>query len=214
MAARAAKLAAEEERKRREEEKRAFKEAQELDALRRTFKRIIKSGDNKISADDIITELKFLGFAVTEKEAALFVWEVDDDNDGHVDWEEFKTMFYRVRDDQSGCEPRWLFNVIDFLMLDKNHSGAVDMDECITLLWSRYDKALVEENMSAMKAENHPSLQADAANEKNVNFSFFSEIQRRCKKQRIGSGIKAGSTTVPNVNGLKFVNDPQYQHLV
>ena len=32
----------EEERKRREEEKRAFKEAQELDALRRTFKRIIK----------------------------------------------------------------------------------------------------------------------------------------------------------------------------
>ena len=127
---------------------------------------------------------------------------------------QFKTMFYRVRDDQSGCEPRRLFNVIDFLMLDKNHSGAVDMDECITLLWSRYDKALVEENMNAMKAENHPSLQADAANEKNVNFSFFSEIQRRCKKQRIGSGIKAGSTTVPNVNGLKFVNDPQYQHLV
>lgn len=92
MAARAAKLAAEEERKRREEEKRAFKEAQELDALRRTFKRIIKSGDNKISADDIITELKFLGFAVTEKEAALFVWEVDDDNDGHVDWEEVRAL--------------------------------------------------------------------------------------------------------------------------
>lgn len=124
-AARQAAMEAKAEKERREEEKRAFKEAQELDALRRTFKRIIKSGDNKISADDITSELRFLGYAVTEKEAALFVWEVDDDNDGHVDWDEFRTMFYRVRDDQSGCEPRRLFNVVDFLMLDKNHSGAV-----------------------------------------------------------------------------------------
>lgn len=212
--ARQQKQEKDEELKRREEEKKAFKAAQELDALRRTFKRIIKSGDNKISADDIISELKFLGFAVTEKEAALYIWEVDDDNDGHIDWEEFKSMFYRVRDDESGCEPRRLFNVIDFLMLDKNHSGSVDMDECITLLWSRYGKELVEENLNAMKKENHASLQADAANEKNVSFSFFNEIQRRCKKMRIGSGIKAGSTTVPTVNGLKFVSDPQFQHLV
>ena len=65
-----------------------------------------------------------------------------------------------------------------------------------------------------MKKENHPSLQADAANEKNVNFSLFFEIQRRCKKMRIGSGIKSGSTTVPNVNGLKFVSDPKMQHLM
>ena len=123
--ARQAAMEAKAEKERREEEKRAFKAAQELDALRRTFKRIIKSGDNKISADDIIAELRFLGYAVTEKEAALFVWEVDDDNDGHVDWDEFRTMFYRVRDDQTGCEPRRLFNVVDFLMLDKNHSGSV-----------------------------------------------------------------------------------------
>lgn len=54
----------------------------------------------------------------------------------------------------------------------------------------------------------------DAANEKNVNFSFFSEIHRRCKKNLIGTGIKQGATTVPQVNGLKFVNDPQFQHLI
>ena len=90
----------------------------------------------------------------------------------------------------------------------------VDMDECITLLWARYGKELVEENLTDMKKENHPSLQADAANEKNVSFSFFYEIQRRCKKMRIGSGIKSGSTTVPNVNGLKFVSDPKMQHLM
>ena len=70
-----------------------------------------------------------MGHKISEKEAALTIWEVDDDNDGAVDWDEFRTMYYRVRNDDSGCEPRKLFNVVDFLMLDKNHSGSVDMDE-------------------------------------------------------------------------------------
>ena len=68
--------------------------------------------------------------------------------------------------------------------------------------------------MNEMKTEKHATLMADAANEKNVNFSFFTEIHRRCKKKLIGTGIKAGATTVPQVNGLKFVSDPQFQHLM
>ena len=155
-AARAAKQQADDERARRERERREFKEAQELESLRRTFKRIDKRSDAKIDTDDLVAELTFLGHVVSEKEAALTIWEVDDDNDGCVDWDEFRTMFYRVRDDQTGCEPRKLFNVVDFLMLDKNHSGAVDLDECLTLLWSRYGKEVVEENLKAMKKEVHP----------------------------------------------------------
>jgi calmodulin len=213
-ARRKAKAEALNEEQRRQEERRQFKAAQELESLRRTFKRINKRGDGKICTQDLVEELDFLGHRITEKEAALTIWEVDDDNDGCVDWDEFKTMFYRVRDDESGCEPRKLFNVVDFLMLDKNHSGSVDMDECVTLLYARYGKEQVETNLKQMKAENHKSLMVDAANEKNVNFSFFSEIHRRCKKNLIGTGIKQGATTVPQVNGLKFVNDPQFQHLI
>ena len=183
-------------------------------SLRRTFKRIDKSNDSKISAEELMQEFEFLGHKVTEKEAALTVWEVDDDNDSHVDWDEFRTMFYRTRDDQSNCEPRRLFNLVDFLMLDKNHSGSVDLDECITLLYMRFGKHLVEENLAAMKAEDHASLRADAANEKNVTFSFFAEIQKRCKKSQCGSVIKAGGTTVPQVKGLSSISDPKTQHLV
>mmetsp|Transcript_43528 Transcript_43528/g.87123 ORF Transcript_43528/g.87123 Transcript_43528/m.87123 type:complete len:216 (-) Transcript_43528:292-939(-) len=212
--ARSAREEANAEKERRERERREFKEAQELESLRRTFKRINKKNDGKIGAQDLVEELEFLGFRVTEKEAALTVWEVDDDNDGLVDWDEFRTMFYRVRDDQSGCEPRKLFNLVDFLMLDKNHSGSVDMDECVTLLWSRYGKDPVDENLKAMQVENHPSLQGDAANEKNVNFSFFSEIQRRCKKKALGSGIRKDATTVPQVKELPYVTNPQFQHLL
>lgn len=148
------KAEADAERERRERERREFKEAQELEGLRRTFKRIDKKGDGKLDTQELLAELDFLGHKVTEKEAALSIWEVDDDNDGCVDWDEFRVMFYRVRDDTTGCEPRKLFNVVDFLMLDKNHSGSVDMDECITLLWQRYGRDLVEENLKAMKKEN------------------------------------------------------------
>jgi len=202
------------EQLRREEERRQFKEAQELESLRRTFKRVNKKGDSKICTADLVEELEFLGFKVNEKEAALTIWEVDDDNDGVIDWDEFRMTYYRVRSDDTGCEPRKLFNLVDFLMLDKNHSGSVDMDECVTLLYTRYGKDQVETNLRAMKQENHPSLKGDAASEKNVNFTFFSEIHRRCKKTIIGSGIKKGSTAVPQVNGLKFINDPQFQHLM
>ena len=75
-------------------------------------------------------------------------------------------------------------------------------------------KEQVETNLKQMKAENHSSLRVDTANEKNVNFSFFAEIIGRCKKQIIGSGIKPGATTVPQVQGLKFVSDPAFQHLM
>ncbi len=33
-----------------------------------------------------------------------------------VSWEEFKVMFYRVRKDKSGWEPRRLFAVVEFMM--------------------------------------------------------------------------------------------------
>lgn len=72
---------AQDEKERRERERREFKEAQELESLRRTFKRINKQGDGKISVADLMEELNFLGFKVSKKEAALIIWEVDDDND-------------------------------------------------------------------------------------------------------------------------------------
>ena len=92
-----------------------------------------KKGDGKIDVNELMEELEFLGHKVKPQEAALIIWEVDDDADDCVDWEvspesaqalapvsplsppaglsqEFRTMFYRIRDDTTGCEPRKLFN--------------------------------------------------------------------------------------------------------
>jgi calmodulin len=57
-----------------------------------------------------------------------------------VDWDEFKSMFYRTRDDQTGYEPRKLFTVVDFIMHDKNASGSIDLDEAVTNLYQRFGK--------------------------------------------------------------------------
>ena len=57
----------------------------------------------------------------TTAEVNLFIWvsliykysqEVDDDLDGYVSKEEFLTMYKRCISDETGLEPRKLFNLV------------------------------------------------------------------------------------------------------
>ena len=105
----------------------------------------------------LLWQLMTLGHSVRPSEAALTIWEVDDDADGKVDWEEFKGMFYRIRDDQSGYEPRKLFNVVEFIMHDKNQIGSIDLDEAITLLYARFGKEPVDKAMSEINTDDGTS---------------------------------------------------------
>ena len=77
---RAQRLEQLQEEERRAKERQRFKEGQELESLRRTFKRINKAGNGKISVEDLKQELSFLGFSLSDKEARQYVWEVDDEN--------------------------------------------------------------------------------------------------------------------------------------
>ena len=40
------------------------------------------------------------------------IWEVDENLDNRVDWEEFKLMYKRNMEDETGLEPFQLFNVV------------------------------------------------------------------------------------------------------
>jgi len=159
-----------------------------------------------MSVEDLIQELDFLGHKVKRDDAALMIWEVDDDADGCVDWDEFRAMFYRIRDDQTGFEPRKLFNVVEFIMHDKNLNGSMDLDEAVTLLYARYGRECVDEHVKAIISNDDT--------EKNIKFSQYAKIQQLAAKSKNGSGLKPGATMVPHVKGMASVVDPTLAHLM
>ena len=75
---------------------------------------------DKISAMDIARTLQFLGCRPTRADVELIIWEVDDDLDCYVSKLEFETMYKRCISDPSDLEPRQLYNLVTFLMYDKD----------------------------------------------------------------------------------------------
>ncbi len=75
------------------------------------------------------------------------IWEVDENLDGSVDFDEFALMFRRNIDDATGLEPSQLFHVVQFCMYDKDFSGQVSVDEALHMLYARHGKERLEAEM-------------------------------------------------------------------
>ena len=110
------------------------------------------------------------------------LWEVDDECEGAVSFRAFKTMWDRSRNDLTGCEPRKFFNMIEFVMYDKNMSGSIDLDECMSLLYQRFSKAEVDGVVAELGRD-------ESAGEKSVSFSRFVNIQYAATKKRKQAGF-------------------------
>lgn len=98
-----------------------------------------------------------LGLRVTKSEVALMIWvgeanqqEVDDDLDGCVSRQEFDTMYKRCISDETGLEPRKLFNLVQFLMYDKDFKGRVTVEETLQILYVRYGRERLDEEIKAI----------------------------------------------------------------
>ena len=75
---------------------------------------------------------------------------MDDDLDGFVSRKEFDTMYKRCISDQSGLEPRKLFNLVQFLMYDKKFKGRVTVEETLQILYVRYGRDKLDEEIRAI----------------------------------------------------------------
>jgi len=53
------------------------------------------------------------------------IWEVDEDGDGYVNWEEYMSAYERAVADKAGVEPRKLSTLIEFLLLDEEEHNWV-----------------------------------------------------------------------------------------
>jgi len=117
----------------------------EGEQLRRAFDIIDKKGDGKIDAQEIADLFKDLGHRCGKKEIEDMIWEVDEDCDKAVNWEEFRGMYFRCRNDKTGFEPRRLFNVVEFLINDKDQSGDVTVEEAQQIMYLRFGRQALDQ---------------------------------------------------------------------
>ena len=105
-AAKAAPEAHRQARSKRDQARKEYSEKQELESLQQVFKRLDKNGDKKIDAEELGAALKFIGHKCKRSEVQEMIWEIDEDCDGCVSWDECRNAFERVKKDYDGWEPR------------------------------------------------------------------------------------------------------------
>jgi calmodulin len=81
------------------------------------------------------------------------IWEVDEDCDGFVDWDEFQKMYERCRNDVAGNEPRSLFNIALFAMHattdhDNSSSCVIRADDLFKMVYFKVGSDGVETELN------------------------------------------------------------------
>lgn len=122
----------------------------EIKQIQSKIDKIQEDPHRKIHAPDLNEALRHLNRKCTKKEIEDMIWEVDENLDGCVDWDEFHLMFQRNIKDKTGLEPFQLFNVVQFMMYDRDNSGNVSVDETMHMLYARYGKERLEQEMKAL----------------------------------------------------------------
>ena len=84
----------------REEQRREHNEQKELESLRRVFEQLDKTKAGKIGFKELNEQLIKLDYRAKRVEVEDMIWEVDEDCDHCVSWDEFKLMFHRCRNDR------------------------------------------------------------------------------------------------------------------
>ena len=114
-------------------------------------------------------------------EVNLIIWEVDDDLDGYVSKEEFQTMYKRCISDESGLEPRKLYNLVQFLMYDKTFKGRVTVEETLQILYVRYKRDRLDEQITFIFGDDEKN---DDGSEKEITFGeYVDKMNKRALKE-------------------------------
>ncbi|CAM9462411.1 unnamed protein product [Sphacelaria rigidula] len=132
------------------EEDRLTREVRDLE---QEVSRIENNPDKKIKVVDVWEHLKFLGKRCSRKEVTDIVWEVDENLDGAIDWEEFRLMFFRNINDNTGLEPAKLYNMVQFMLYDVDNNVNVSVDETMNMLYARYGRAKMEAKLKELFGE-------------------------------------------------------------
>ena len=110
----------------------------EQECLDRVFAKLTSYDQKKLPKDkdligpgDLMIALTNLECKPLRSEVNLIIWEVDDDLDGFISRDEYTTMYKRCISDETGLEPKKLYNLVTFLMYDKTFKGKVTVEETL-----------------------------------------------------------------------------------
>ena len=108
--------------------------------------------------------------------------EVDDDLDGFVSQEEFLTMYKRCISDETGLEPRKLFNLVQFLMYDKTFKGRVTVEETLQILYVRYGRERLDDEIKAIFGDDEKN--ADGSEKEITYGEYVEKINKRALEEQ------------------------------
>mmetsp|Transcript_3065 Transcript_3065/g.11425 ORF Transcript_3065/g.11425 Transcript_3065/m.11425 type:complete len:170 (+) Transcript_3065:303-812(+) len=155
-----------------------FAKKNEAEDLRRAFDKLDTKGDGKIDAQELREVLLLLRHETKKSEVEDIIWEVDDDSDKCVSWSEFQAMCHRCRVDQTGYEPRRLFNIVEFVMNDRDGSGSVSVEEATQILYLRFGNGLLDKRLEEIFGT------SDTNSTKDLSLTeFLKSVTPSCVKQ-------------------------------
>lgn len=154
----------------------------ELENLKRVFKWLDTKKDDKLCWQEISEALIKLGHKTPKELIELWIWEVDDDLDNMVAWDEFLIMYQRCISDQTGYEPRNLFNLVQFLMYDKDFHGRISVEQTLQILFVRHGRGELDAEIAEIFGDQQKGPDGQ---ELKITFSqFLARASARLTKMR------------------------------
>lgn len=167
----------------------------EAEDLRRAFAFLDRKGDGRIDPEELNTVFAALGHRPKRGEVDDLLWEVDEDCDGAVNWAEFQRLYRRCREDAGGTEPRGLFNVIEFVMHDREGCGAISLEEAMQIMYLRHGRAQLDAKLEEVFGT------SDLNSGKTLGLTEFLECLHANQIKTLLSRVTARSYRPPSQGG-------------
>ena len=105
--------------------------------LKRVFRTLDICEDGYIDVDELFEAQRRIGGTLTKEEVRDVMWEVDDNMSGRLSMNDYLMTYRRSQVDESGFEPKRFFSIVEFLLMDRDSSGEISLDEAMQTLFER-----------------------------------------------------------------------------
>mmetsp|Transcript_87305 Transcript_87305/g.245061 ORF Transcript_87305/g.245061 Transcript_87305/m.245061 type:complete len:215 (+) Transcript_87305:88-732(+) len=154
----------------------------ELVHLKRVFNWLDSKKDEKLCWQEISEALIKLGHKTPREQIELWIWEVDDDLDNMVGYDEFLTMYQRCISDMTGNEPRNLFNLVQFLMYDRDFSFKISVEQTLQIIYVRHGRGELDAEIAQIFEDQQKGSEGQEAK---ITFTqFLNRANARLTKMR------------------------------